>query len=74
MHGDRTGGVAGGNAAAAGFRAEAARSQAFRACAAERVEQLMQDGEAAREAELLDVAIRIYREAVKLDPRQTEAR
>jgi tetratricopeptide (TPR) repeat protein len=40
---------------------------------AQRVEQLMKDGEAAREAELLDEAIRIYGEVVKLAPRKAEA-
>jgi tetratricopeptide (TPR) repeat protein len=40
---------------------------------AQRVEQLMKDGEAARAAELLDEAIRIYSEAVKLAPRRAEA-
>ncbi len=40
---------------------------------AARVGQLMKDGEAAREAELLDEAIRIYGEVVKLDPRRAEA-
>jgi tetratricopeptide (TPR) repeat protein len=38
-----------------------------------RVEQLMKDGEAARQAELLDEAIRIYSEVVKLAPRRAEA-
>lgn len=38
-----------------------------------RVEQLMKDGEAARQAELLDEAIRIYGEVVKLAPRKAEA-
>lgn len=41
--------------------------------AAQRVEQLMKDGEAARAAELLDEAIRIYGEVVKLAPRRAEA-
>ncbi len=40
---------------------------------AQRVEQLMKDGEAARAAELLDEAIRIYGEVVKLAPRRAEA-
>lgn len=44
-----------------------------RRAAAPRVEQLMKDGEAAREAELLDEAIRIYSEVVKLAPRRAEA-
>lgn len=38
-----------------------------------RIEQLMKDGEAARQAELLDEAIRIYSEVVKLAPRKAEA-
>lgn len=41
--------------------------------AALRVEQLMKDGEAAREADLVEEAIRIYAEAVKLAPRRAEA-
>ncbi|MEJ5367494.1 MAG: tetratricopeptide repeat protein [Bryobacteraceae bacterium] len=38
-----------------------------------RVEQLMKDGEAARSAELIDEAIRIYSEVVRLAPRRAEA-
>jgi len=41
--------------------------------ASQRVEQLMKDGEAARAAELLDEAIRIYSEVTKLAPRRAEA-
>mgnify|MGYP000352905559 CR=1 FL=1 len=41
--------------------------------AAARVKQLMKDGEAARQAELLDEAIRICGEVVKLVPRNAEA-
>lgn len=41
--------------------------------ASQRVQQLMKDGEAARAAELLDEAIRIYSEVVKLAPRRAEA-
>ncbi|MGB9612266.1 MAG: tetratricopeptide repeat protein [Bryobacteraceae bacterium] len=44
-----------------------------RSAAVVRVEQLMKDGEAARQAELLDEAIRIYGEVVKLAPRNAEA-
>lgn len=44
-----------------------------RATQAARVEQLMKDGEAARQAELLEEAVRIYREVVKLAPRKAEA-
>lgn len=40
---------------------------------AARIEQLMKDGEAARQAELLDDAIRIYGQVVKLAPRKAEA-
>lgn len=41
--------------------------------AAQRVEQLMKDGEAARAAELIEEAIRIYSEVVKIEPRRAEA-
>ncbi len=44
-----------------------------RAARTARVEQLMKDGEAARQAELLEEAIRIYSEVVKLAPRRAEA-
>ncbi|MCX7604281.1 MAG: tetratricopeptide repeat protein [Bryobacteraceae bacterium] len=40
---------------------------------AARIEQLMKDGEAARQAELLEEAIRIYSEVVRLAPRKAEA-
>lgn len=40
---------------------------------AQRVEQLMKDGEAARAAELIDEAVRIYSEVVRLAPRRAEA-
>lgn len=50
-----------------------ARSPAPRAAQTSRVDQLMKDGEAARQAELLEEAIRIYSEVVKLAPRKAEA-
>jgi tetratricopeptide (TPR) repeat protein len=61
----------------AGFLMQAAAQAPPAAKAArvapQRVEQLMKDGEVARAAELLDEAIRIYSEVVKLAPRRAEA-